>query len=86
MGVPARTPNEVFIRMYAAMARAPEYAMTLASMMAVSSVQNRDFETVMRWARNYDELYELFGSDERVPDTVPMPAPSTQPTKRWAAE
>jgi hypothetical protein len=83
-------PNDAFIRMYASMARAPEYAMTLASKMALSSLEHRDFDTVMRWARNHDELYELFGSDETIPDTVPSEIQATQlsdgPTRRSAAE
>jgi hypothetical protein len=90
MGSSPETPTEAFIRIYASLARAPEYAMTLASKMALSSVQNRDFDTVMRWANNYDELYELFGSDEVIPDDVVEAAflepPSDGPTSRSAAE
>jgi hypothetical protein len=54
-------PSSAFVLLYASLARAPEYAMRLASRMAATSFEARDPGGVQRWERNYAELRSVFG-------------------------
>jgi hypothetical protein len=53
-------PSSAFVLLYASLARAPEYAMSLASRMAASSFEARDHGGVQRWEQNYAELRSIF--------------------------
>jgi hypothetical protein len=53
--------NSSFILMYASLARAPEFAMGLASRMAASAFEARDIGGVQRWTECYAELRSVFG-------------------------
>jgi hypothetical protein len=50
-----------FVLLYASLARAPQYAMTLASMMAATAFEARDIDGVQRWTNCYAELRPIFG-------------------------
>jgi hypothetical protein len=50
-----------FVLLYASLARAPQFAMSLASRMAASSFEARDRGRVQRWEENYAELRSVFG-------------------------
>jgi hypothetical protein len=54
-------PSSAFVLMYASLARAPEFAMTLASRMAATSFEACDLGGVQRWTRSYAELRSVFG-------------------------
>jgi hypothetical protein len=54
-------PSSAFVLLYASMARAPEYAMTLASRMAATSFEARDIGGVQRWTECYAALRSVFG-------------------------
>jgi hypothetical protein len=60
-------PNSQFVLMYASLARAPEFAMGLASRMAASAFEARDLGGVQRWTECYAELKTVFGEPEDVP-------------------
>jgi hypothetical protein len=63
-------PSSSFVLLYASLARAPEYAMTLASRMAATSFEARDLGGVQRWTNCYAELRSVFG--DPVDETVPV--------------
>jgi hypothetical protein len=50
-----------FVLLYASLARAPQYAMTLASRMAATAFEARDLDGVQRWTSCYAELRPIFG-------------------------
>ncbi|HEX5090885.1 MAG TPA: hypothetical protein VFV89_23950 [Nocardioides sp.] len=50
-----------FVLLYASLARAPQYAMTLASRMAATAFEARDLDGVQRWTNCYAELRPIFG-------------------------
>jgi len=54
-------PSSSFVLLYASLARAPEYAMTLASRMAATAFEARDIGGVQRWTDCYAELRTVFG-------------------------
>jgi hypothetical protein len=56
-------PSTSFVLMYASLARAPEYAMTLASRMAATAFEARDIGGVQRWIDCYAELRSVFGEE-----------------------
>ena len=57
-----------FVLLYASLARAPEYAMHLASRMAATAFEARDIGGVQRWTECYSELQSVFGdADEPQP-------------------
>ena len=68
VGLPMVLPSSSFVLLYASLARAPEFAMTLASRMAATSFEARDLGGVQRWTQCYAELRSVFGDpqDERV--------------------
>ena len=53
-------PSTAFVLVYASLARAPEFAMTLASKMAAASFEHCDIDGVQRWSRCYHELSTLY--------------------------
>ena len=54
-------PSSSFVLLYASLARAPEYAMTLASRMAATAFEARDIGGVQRWTSCYVDLRSVFG-------------------------
>jgi len=58
-------PSTSFVLLYASLARAPEFAMTLASRMAASAFDARDRDGVQRWSACHDELRSVFPGPER---------------------
>lgn len=56
-------PNSQFVLMYASLARAPEFAMTLASRMAANAFAQSDLDGVQRWTRCYHELSSLYDDE-----------------------
>jgi hypothetical protein len=50
-----------FVLLYASLARAPQFAMTLASRMAATAFEARDLDGVQRWTDCYAELRPIFG-------------------------
>lgn len=56
-------PSSSFVLLYASLARAPEFAMTLAGRMAASAHDSRDGEGAQRWSRCYLTLQGLYGDD-----------------------
>ena len=54
-------PSSAFVLLYASMARAPEFAMNLASRMAATSFEARDIGGVQRWTESYAALRSVFG-------------------------
>lgn len=60
-------PSSSFVLLYASLARAPEYAMGLASKMAATAFEASDIGGVQRWSECYAELQSLFGEPEDVP-------------------
>ena len=56
-------PNSAFVLLYASLARAPEFAMTLASRMAADAFSHSDLDGVQRWIRCYHELSTLYDHD-----------------------
>lgn len=56
-------PSSAFVLIYASLARAPEFAMGLASKMAAQSFEHSDLEGVQRWSRCYHELSNLYDAD-----------------------
>jgi len=68
-------PNSAFVLLYASLARAPEFAMTLASKMAATAFEHSDLDGVQRWSSCYHELSTLYADDsapptERLGDTA----------------
>jgi hypothetical protein len=59
-----------FVLLYASLARAPQFAMGLASRMAATSFEARDRGGVQRWEENYAELRSVFGDPVNQPRTV----------------
>ena len=57
-------PGSSFVLLYASLARAPQYAMTLASRMAATAFEARDLDGVQRWTDCYAELRPIFGDLE----------------------
>jgi hypothetical protein len=57
-------PSSSFVLLYASLARAPQYAMTLASMMAATAFEARDIDGVQRWTNCYAELRPIFGDPQ----------------------
>jgi hypothetical protein len=66
---PMATSSSTFVLLYASLARAPEYAMTLASRMAATAFEARDLDGVQRWTNCYAELRPIFGD---LPDDLPV--------------
>jgi hypothetical protein len=56
-----------FVLIYASLARAPEYAMGLASRMAATAFEARDLGGVQRWTACYTELQSVFGEQDALP-------------------
>jgi hypothetical protein len=56
-----------FVLLYASLARAPEYAMGLASKMAATAFEARDLGGVQRWTECYTELQSVFGEQDDLP-------------------
>ena len=54
-------PSSSFILLYASLAQAPQFAMTLASRMAATAFEARDLDGVQRWTNCYAELRPIFG-------------------------
>jgi hypothetical protein len=63
-------PSSTFVLLYASLARAPEFAMTLASRMAATAFEARDLGGVQRWTSCYAELRCVFGDPQDEPVTV----------------
>jgi hypothetical protein len=63
-------PCSSFVLLYASLARAPEFAMTLASKMAATSFEARDLGGVQRWTQCYAELRSVFGDPQDEPQPV----------------
>jgi hypothetical protein len=57
-------PGSSFVLLYASLARAPEFAMTLASRMAATAFEARDIGGVQRWSDCYAELRTVFGDPQ----------------------
>jgi hypothetical protein len=72
-----------FVLLYASLARAPEFAMTLAGRMAATAHDQRDGDSAQRWARCYLTLHDLYG-DDTLGATGPR-QPLTFPTSSSAA-
>ena len=53
--------NSAFVLLYASLARAPEFAMSLASRMAATAFEASDLGGVQRWTECYAELRTVFG-------------------------
>ena len=53
-------PSSAVIQLYASLARAPEYAMQLASLMTASAFERQDEVAVLRWARCHADLASVF--------------------------
>ena len=56
-------PSSAFVLLYASLARAPEFAMTLASRMAATAFEHSDIDGVQRWSRCYHELSTLYDDE-----------------------
>ena len=56
-----------FVLLYASLARAPEFAMGLASRMAATAFEARDLGGVQRWTECYAELRTVFGEEDDQP-------------------
>lgn len=56
-----------FVLLYASLARAPEFAMGLASRMAATAFEASDLGGVQRWTECYTELRSVFGELEDQP-------------------
>jgi hypothetical protein len=56
-----------FVLLYASLARAPEFAMGLASRMAATAFEARDIGGVQRWSECYAELRSVFGDEDDLP-------------------
>jgi hypothetical protein len=61
-------PNSSFVLLYASLARAPEFAMGLASRMAATAFEHSDLDGVQRWSRCYAQLNSLY--EREVVDTA----------------
>jgi hypothetical protein len=59
--------SSAIVQIHASLARAPEYAMVLASRMAASAFEARDLGGVQRWTRCYAELQTVFGEPDDQP-------------------
>jgi hypothetical protein len=57
-------PSSSFVLLYASLARAPEFAMGLASRMAATAFEARDLNGVQRWTDCYAELRSVFGDPQ----------------------
>jgi hypothetical protein len=57
-------PSSSFVLLYASLARAPEFAMGLASRMAATAFEAQDLDGVQRWTRCHAELQSLFAESE----------------------
>jgi hypothetical protein len=55
--------NSSFVLLYASLARAPEFAMTLAGRMAATAHERKDGHSAQRWARCYNALQTLYESE-----------------------
>ena len=64
-------PSSSFVLLYASLARAPEFAMTLASRMAATAFEAKDIGGVRRWSDCYAELRTVFGDPQ---DDGPRPS------------
>jgi hypothetical protein len=53
--------NSSFVLLYASLARAPEFAMTLAGRMAATAHERSDGDGAQRWSRRYLALHTLYG-------------------------
>ena len=62
--MPMPMQSSAFVLMYASLARAPEFAMTLASRMAATAFEARDLGGVQRWTDCYVELQSVFGDPQ----------------------
>jgi hypothetical protein len=60
--------SSCFVLLYASLARAPEFAMTLAGRMAATAHERSDGDSAQRWARCYLALHDLYG-DETLGET-----------------
>jgi len=60
-------PSSSFVLLYASLARAPEFAMTLASRMAATAFEAKDIGGVQRWSDCYAELRTVFGDPQDEP-------------------
>ena len=60
-------PSSAFVLLYASLARAPEFAMGLASRMAATAFEASDLGGVQRWTKCYAELQSVFGDQDDVP-------------------
>ena len=60
-------PGSSFVLLYASLARAPEFAMGLASRMAATAFEARDIGGVQRWTECYAELQSVFGEQDDLP-------------------
>jgi hypothetical protein len=56
-------PNSSYVLLYASLARAPEFAMGLASRMAATAFEHRDIDGVRRWSTCYVQLNSLYEHD-----------------------
>ena len=63
-------PSSSFVLLYASLARAPEFAMTLASRMAATAFEASDLSGVQRWTGRYSELRSVFGDPQDEPAAV----------------
>jgi hypothetical protein len=63
-------PGSSFVLMYASLARAPQFAMTLASRMAATAFEASDLDGVQRWSNCYAELRSVFGDLQDEPQPV----------------
>jgi hypothetical protein len=55
------TSSSTFVLLYASLAQAPQYAMSLASRMAATAFESHDLDGVQRWTSCYAELRPIFG-------------------------
>ena len=60
-------PGSSFVLLYASLARAPEFAMGLASRMAATAFEASDLNGVQRWSEVYVELRSVFGEPQEEP-------------------
>jgi len=63
-------PGSSFVLLYASLARAPEFAMGLASRMAATAFEASDLGGVQRWTECYTELRSVFGDPQDEPAAV----------------
>jgi hypothetical protein len=56
-------PSTSYVLLYASLARAPEFAMGLASRMAATAFSHSDLDGVQRWSKCYAELNTIYDRD-----------------------